>query len=203
MKRTLSQIGNTILNQNPLKRRKLNPFNKRRFFSINNISKTNQFKNMKTSINQEQYYRKNGAPEDILKIVRLSNKAFGEKLQCIIQELLDLEKSSHTGHDAQKVSMDLKFEIKSSRYGVKSKDYMWQHIMEKHNYDYLLLVGIDFNGFKVFIISKKDFMKLRCEGLVKTQGGGEGQGLWCQCKKIEDYLHEIENKKDFYNFLKK
>jgi len=171
-------------------------------FNINNITQTKQFQNIKTSINQEQYYKNNNAPEDILKIVRMSNKKFGEKMQCIIQELLNLEKSSHTGHDAQKKSMNLKFEIKSSRYGVRSGDWMWQHIMEQHNYDYLIFVGVDFNGFKVYIISKKDFMKLRWEGFAKMQGGGEGQGIWCNCRKIKDYLHEITSQEDFYNFLK-
>jgi len=171
-------------------------------FNINNISQTNQFKNIKDSINQEQFYRNNNAPEDILKIVKMSNKKFGEKMQCIIQELLGLEKSSHTGHDAQKKSLGLKFEIKSSRFGVRSKDWMWQHIMEQHDYDYLILVGVDFDGLKVFLISKKEFMKLRWEGLTKIQGGGEGQGIWCKCKKIKKHLHEITSKDDFYNFLK-
>ena len=170
-------------------------------FNINNIVQTNQYKNMKVSMNQEEFYRMNNAPEEILKIVRMSNKAFGEKMQCIIQELLNLEKSSHTGHDAQKKSMGLKFEIKSSRYGVKSKDFMWQHIMEHHDYDYLILVGVDFNGFKVYIISKQDFMKLRWDGLAKMQGGAEGQGIWCRCKKVKDYLYEIKSKEDFYNYL--
>ena len=189
-KRNIREIQTLTKN----KRRRLNIFN------IGNVVKTNEFKNIKNVMNQEQYYKLNGSSENILKIVRLSNKAFGEKIQCIIQELLSLTKSSHTGHDAQLESNNLKFEIKSSRYGVRNNDFTWQHIMEQHNYDHLILVGIDFFSLRVFIISKTQFMKLT-DNLVKVQGGAEGQGKWCTFRKIEEYLYEIKNKDDLYNYL--
>ena len=176
--------------------------NKRRrksIFNINNIVETDEFKTIKRTMNQEQYYRLNNSSKDILKIVKLSNKAFGEKIQCIIQELLNMDKPDHTGHDAQYES--LKFEIKSSRYGVRNKDFTWQHIMEKHDYDYLILVGVDFDALKVFIISKTKFIKLKKKEFVKTQGGGEGQGLWCKYKNIEEYLCEIRTNTDFHNYI--
>ena len=180
----------------PTKRRRLN-----NEFSIDNIIKTKSFQNMKKRKTQEEYYKSNGSCDNILKLVKLTNKAFGEKLQCIIKDIFSLDNSCDAGHDAQKLSMNLKFEIKSSRYGVSSKDFMWQHIMENHDYDYLILVGIDFDCLKIYLISKYNFMRLKTKGLATQQGRAEGQGLWAQRKKIFQYLTEIKNVKDFYNTI--
>ena len=196
MKRRLSQITNiTRINPIQLKRRKFNSF------SINNIVKTKQYQSIEKKMNQEEFYRSNDSSEELIKLVKQSNKAFGEKLQSIIKEMLILDDSCDAGHDAQKLSMNLKFEIKSSRYGVKSKDFMWQHIMEEHDYDYLLLIGVDFDGLKVYIISKYLFMKLKTKGIATQQGRAEGQGLWATRKKLLPFLTEIQNKEHFYKFI--
>ena len=170
-------------------------------FGINNIKKTKSFQSIKKRMNQEELYRSKGACGDILKLVKLSNKAFGEKLQSIVKDLLNLDNSCDAGHDAQKLSMGLKFEIKSSRYGVSSKDFMWQHIMEQHDYDYLLLVGVDITGLKIYIISKYNFMRLKTKGLATQQGRAEGQGLWAQRRKILPHLIELQGIEHFYNLI--
>ena len=170
-------------------------------FGIDNIKKTKSFQSIKKKMNQEEFYRSKGASEELLKLVKQSNKAFGEKLQSIVKEMLDLDDSEHAGHDAQKLSMELKFEIKSSRYGVVSKDFMWQHIMEEHDYDYLILVGVDFDGLKVYLISKYHFMKLKTKGIATQQGRAEGQGLWVTRKKILPHLTEIEGIEHFYKLI--
>ena len=171
-------------------------------FSINNIIKTKSFRCMKQKMTQVDFYRSRGACDNILKLVRQSNKSFGEKTQCIVKDLLDLDSSCDAGHDAQKLSMRLKFEIKSSRYGVSSKDFMWQHIMEEHDYDYLIFVGIDFDCLKMYLISKYNFMRLKTKGIVTQQGRAEGQGLWAKRKKILPYLIELQNKEHFYKLVK-
>lgn len=197
-KRTYSQITNTIkkvFQSKTYKRRRLNSF------SIKKIMKTNQYKSITKKMNQEEFYRSNGASNGLLKLVKQSNKAFGEKIQSIVKELLDLDDSCDAGHDAQKLSMELKFEIKSSRYGVTSKDFMWQHIMENHEYDYLLLVGIDFDRLKIYLISKHKFMQLKKKGIITQQGRAEGQGLWVQRNKILSHIIEITSKKHFYDLI--
>ena len=171
-------------------------------FSIANIIKTKSFSKIRQVISQEGLYKKNGACENILQLVRLSNKAFGEKLQSIVKDLLELDNSCDAGHDAQKISMNCKFEIKSSRYAVSTRDFMWQHIMEEHDYDYLILVGVDYNCLKMYLISKYYFMKLKTKGLVTQQGRAEGQGLWAQRKNILPYLQEIKSKEHFYELIK-
>ena len=201
MKRKFNQISQSI--KRTISTRHVVLAKRRRItsFSIKNIIKTSQFKSMKRKMNQEEFYRSNGSDKNLLKIVKQSNKAFGEKLQSIIKEMLDLDDSEDAGHDAQLLDLDLKFEIKSSRYGVTSKDFMWQHIMEEHDYDYLILVGVDFKGLKVYVISKYDFMNLKKKGIATQQGRAEGQGLWVTRKKILSHLTEITTKKQFYNLI--
>jgi len=196
MKRKFSQITNfTKINPIQSKRRKFNSF------SINNIVKTKQYQSIKQKMNQVEFYRSKGSSEELIKLVKQSNKAFGEKLQSIVKEMLDLDDSEDAGHDAQKLSMGLKFEIKSSRYGVTSKDFMWQHIMEEHDYDYLILVGVDFDKLKMYLISKYHFMKLKTRGIATQQGKAEGQGLWVTRKKILPHLTELKGTDHFYELI--
>ncbi len=161
--------------------------------SIDEINKTKSFESIKTTKTQVDYYIENNAHPDIVKMVGLGNKSFGEKLQRIIKEHLKLDKPSGTGHDIKQNSSGKKFEVKSSRYWVSNGDWKWQHIMEDHDYDYLLLCGINFQGIDVFIISKSEFLGLKNKGLVTRQGGAEGQGLWCNYRDIKNYLKPIKS----------
>ena len=170
-------------------------------FSINNIIKTKSFQNIKKRMTQEDFYRSKGSCDNILKLVKLSNKAFGEKLQCIVKDLFNLDNSCNAGHDAQKISMNLKFEIKSARYWQGINDFKWQHIMEDHDYDYLIFVGIDFDCLKIYLISKYHFMKLKTKGIATQQGRAEGQGLWAQRKKLLPYLIELKDVEHFYDLV--
>jgi len=169
---------------------------------IEKINKTKAFESIKEVKTQVDYYMENDAHPDIIKMVALGNKSFGERLQRIVMEYLNLDKPSNTGHDIQQISTGKKFEVKSSRFWVNNGDWKWQHIMEDHNYDYLLLCGINFNSVDVFIISKSDFLSLKKIGLVTQQGGAEGQGLWCNFSNIKDYLTPIKSVEDLDNFVK-
>jgi hypothetical protein len=169
--------------------------------SIEQISKTKTFESIKTVKTQLDYYVENNAHPDILKIVSLSNKSFGEKIQRIIKECLSLDKPTNTGHDLRQILSGKNFEVKSSRFWVTNGDWKWQHIMEDHEYDYLLFCGVNFNSIDVFIISKSDLLNLKSKGLVTQQGGAEGQGLWCNYKNIKNYLTPIRNVEDLNNFV--
>ena len=168
---------------------------------IEKINKTKAFESIKGVKTQVDYYMENGAHPDIVKMVALGNKSFGERLQRIVMEYLNLDKPNNTGHDIQQNSTGKKFEVKSSRFWVSNGDWKWQHIMEEHDYDYLLLCGVNFNSVDVFIISKSDFLKLKTKGLATQQGGAEGQGLWCNYSNIKDYLTPIKNIQDLENFV--
>ena len=168
---------------------------------IQKINKTKAFESIKGVRTQVDYYMENNAHPDIIKIVSLGNKSFGERLQRIVMECLHLDKPTNTGHDIQQNSTGKKFEVKSSRFWVNNGDWKWQHIMEDHDYDYLLLCGVNFNSVDVFIISKSDFLSLKRDGLVTQQGGAEGQGLWCNFNSIKDHLVQITSIEDLDNFV--
>ena len=169
--------------------------------SIDKINKTKAFENIKNAKTQTDYYIENNAHADIIKMVALGNKSFGEKLQRIVLEHLNLDKPSSTGHDVQQKISGKKFEVKSSRFWTTNGDWKWQHIMEDHNYDYLLLVGINFQSVDIFIITKEKLMSLKSKGLVTQQGGAEGQGLWCNYSQIKDYLTSISNEEELNKFI--
>jgi hypothetical protein len=169
-------------------------------FDLEYFTNTNNFKKIDSKISQLDFYLKNNSHEDILKIVSLNNKAFGELMQRIIGEVLGMGKATNTGHDAIKNKKLI--EIKSSRYWTKTKDWCFQHIMEDHKYDYLLCVGIAFDNIEMYIIDKEDFLDLKHDGIVKVQGGGEGQGMWFQFRDLKDYLHKIESVEDFDKWIK-
>ena len=169
--------------------------------SIEKINKTKAFENIKNAKTQVDYYVENGAHSDVITMVALGNKSFGEKIQRIVIEQLNLDKPTSTGHDAQQKSSGKKFEVKSSRFWVSNGDWKWQHIMEDHDYDYLLLVGINFNSVDVFIITKEKLISLKSKNIVTRQGGAEGQGLWCNYSQIKEYLTVISSEDDINNFI--
>lgn len=169
-------------------------------FKLEDFTNTNYFKSISEKSNQLDFYLKNNSSENILKIVELNNKSFGERMQRIISEVLGMTKATNTGHDANKNGKLV--EIKSSRFWVDTKDWRFQHIMVDHKYDYLLCVGINFDNIEMYIIDKEDFLDLENDGIVRVQGGGEGQGMWFQFRDLEKYLHKIESVEDFDNWIK-
>ena len=78
------------------------------------INKTKSFKDIKNNKSQLDLYKENDAHVDILKLVELDNKSFGETIQKIILEHFNMDKSANTTYDAKKDK--IMYEIKSSRY---------------------------------------------------------------------------------------
>jgi hypothetical protein len=152
----------------------------------------------KTTKTQLDYYIENNSPIEILDFVKLSNKAFGSEIEKLTKEIFQLKKSKHSSYDLS--FKKYKFEVKGSRkWG--GKTFKWQHIMEEHHYHFIILCGIDYQELKFWIISKTKFLELKNENIVSQQGGGEGQGLWCDFEKIKEHLIPLKNKNDFNNYL--
>lgn len=168
-------------------------------FDWKHIQDTNAYKNIDDKLSQEDFYKVNKANDVILSLVKLNNKTFGERVQRIVTELLKLEKPTSTGHDAR--LGELKFEIKASRYWVKNKDFKWQHIMMDHEYDYLLLVGVDFDKLKIYLMPKKNLVDMKTAGVITQQGNAEGQGCWFERKSVLANLREIACLADLTTFI--
>jgi len=158
------------------------------------FANTNTFKKLvsKRKPTQLEFYLKNGASENIMSLVPLSNKAFGEGMQRIIREIFGCEASTDTGHDA--VYRGHNIEVKSARYWSGKLDCKWQHIMDDHNYKWVLLALVDFQDLKFWLVSKET---IRAHPEVfEQQGNAEGQGRWCSMKKALPLAHPVASRED-------
>lgn len=158
------------------------------------FANTTTFKKLMNNLNptQLEFYLKNGASENIVRLIPLSNKAFGEGMQRIISEIFGFEASTNSGHDA--VYRGHNIEIKSARYWAGKLDCKWQHIMADHNYKWVLLALVDFQDLKFWVVSKET-IRAHPEVFVQ-QGNAEGQGLWCSMKKALPLAHPVASRED-------
>jgi len=146
------------------------------------------------------FYIKNNASSLIIPLISLNNKLFGTLMENIIIEYIDAKKSKLSSYDY--LYNDIKIEQKSSRYWRSINDFKWQHVMLKHDYHMLLLIGIDFNDIKIYAISKKNIINLFNDKKIKVQGKStDGQGLWFSRKSIKLHLTKINNLSDLDTFI--
>jgi site-specific DNA-methyltransferase (adenine-specific) len=167
-------------------------------FKCNSWKNNNSFKSFKKKPTQFDFYSQNESSSEILELVSLNPKAFGTVCEEILKETLNLSPRIDTTHDATFTynSIVYKIEIKVGRYLQSSDDCMWQHIEPSYNYDYLLCCLLDFDGFRIWYITKKNVLKLIEDGLVKKQGK---QGFICRKNTILPHLIEI--KKSIYEIF--
>ena len=105
----------------------------------------------------------------LLQYVRLQGKTFGEKwCEKLAREYFNLDPRKGSGHDHCKLNKTI--EQKSSRYGSNGADWKWQHIEMKHHFDYLLLTGLDFNGFNFYITKRSLVEELINKNIITGQG---------------------------------
>ena len=167
---------------------------------ISDIIKLKSFKEKTNKKTQLEYYTENNADPSILTLIELNNKKFGEKIQKNVIDLFDLSKATDTSHDM--TFKHFKIECKGCRFWTLLKDWKWQHITIEKEFDYIILVGVNFQGYNIFIISMKDVLKLIDQNLITLQGKQKGQGYWCEYKKIKDYLTELDTIDDFNYYMK-
>lgn len=152
------------------------------------------------------FYRRNNAPTEILSLVKLENKQFGTMMEHIITEYIGMKppKQPITSYDRlfENNGRSVRIEIKSSRLWRRgpTSQFKWQHIMKDHDYDVLLLAGLDFACIRLYAISKKQIMELYWKGGIKQQGCAEGQGLWFSFSQIKPYITDIGSKERMIAF---
>jgi hypothetical protein len=151
---------------------------------------------------QEEYYREHGSPESILQYVRLPGKTFGEKYsERLCKEYFNMDPRTDSSHDHTKLSKTI--EQKSARFGGNGAGWKWQHIELKHNFDYLLLTGLDFHGFRFYIADRDNVEKLIEEGIITGQGKKDATGV---AQPQQAYWFEISNfakkGKSFYDYFR-
>lgn len=162
---------------------------------------------------QLDFYIENNASKEILHYVDVPGKTFGEKhMENIAREYFKLDLKKDTAHDH--IKLNKKIEQKSARYNANGSDWIWQHIEMNHNFDYLLLCGLDFHNIKFFISSRKIIEQLIESKIITGQGRIKNgtalpqQGYWFSRNNLkkkgllfEDYFTEIKNEKDLILYL--
>jgi len=171
------------------------------FSDINSFDNWRQnYKEIITNYNESQYeyYKKNGAPQEILDIVSMESKRFGSISEQVIAKNYNLEPRLSSQHDG--IKKNKKIEIKCARYWAGKNECKWQHLEPEHDYDCVLFGLLDFNGdWKIWAIKKDILMgELREKKIVTYQGK---QGWWCNKSKVIEYCSIIKSISDLDNFL--
>ena len=114
-----------------------------------------------------------------------------------MRELFKLEKRTSTQNDG--VRNGKKIEIKTARHWAGKNDCRWQHLEPEHDYEYVLFVLLDFQGFQVWGIKKSVLMgELREKKIVTFQGK---QGWWLLKSACLPYLTPIKSIDDLDAFI--
>ena len=103
-----------------------------------------------------------------------------------------LDVRAGSGHDH--CYQDYKIEQKSSGHWGET-DYKWQHVEEKHDWDILLLCGIDYLYIRFWTMNRKMFRRMLQEGKITNQGkksGESSEGVWFNYSDVKDFLVEIQ-----------
>jgi hypothetical protein len=163
---------------------------------------------------QLDYYLQNNALPDIIKYVALQGKTFGEKyMEPIAHDWFNLEKRTSSTHDHIKNGKTI--EQKSARFHANGDDWKWQHIEMKHDWDILLLTGLDFDRIRFYVASRLVVIELIAAGIITGQGKKNEEGIaeaqqayWFsrsdfrkKNKNFTDYFVEISTETDLCNYI--
>jgi hypothetical protein len=147
-----------------------------------------------SKVSQIQRYETNHSPVEIMNIISFGG---GPKMGAYMESFArfnfpSLQVRSSTGHDHR--YQDYKIEQKSSGHWGET-DYKWQHVEEKHDWDILLLCGIDYTCIRFWTMNRRMFRRMLEEGKITNQGkksGESSEGVWFNYSDVQDSLTEIQ-----------
>jgi len=159
------------------------------------------WKNTKAILNiketQTEFYKRNQACPEVLKLVDLESKSFGMRCEKIIREMFSLEKATNSQHDA--ICKGTKIEIKSARYWGGTTNCRFQHVELDYDYEYILFVLVEFQDLRIWGMNKDRLKEMINLGILTSQGR---QGYWTKMSDILPHLTIIKSKEDLENALK-
>ena len=180
--------------------------------TMEEIKKMKFYQGWEDPRSQYDQYRENGSPPFILKLAKLEGKCFGARMEKLARERFNFDKPTDSSHDHKKNGKT--FEQKSGRWYKCGGDWKWQHIEMKHEWEYLLLLGVDYLDFKFYIASRDIVEQLIKEGIITGQGkkiNGKAQAqqaYWFRRsdfkkknKNITDYFTTINNEEDLIDYI--
>lgn len=159
---------------------------------------------------QLERYEAKGAPEGILKFIRIGG---GPKMGTTLEQYArytfkGLQKRAkgkdETGYDhlIKLAPKNILVEQKSSGHWGED-DYKWQHVELKHKWNMLLLCGIDYTSVKFWGMDRKTFTRLISEQKITNQGnkaGESSEGMWFNYSDVKDSLVEIQTEEQLLQF---
>ena len=140
---------------------------------------------------QLEYYIRNNACPEVLKLVGLESKSFGMHCEKIIREIFSMNKPINSQHDA--IYNGVKIEIKSARFWGGTIDCKFQHIEPTYNYDYILFVLVEFQDLRIWGMHKSKIHEMIALNILTRQGL---QGYWSKMSKILPHLTIIKSKEE-------
>ena len=151
-----------------------------------------------SKMTQLERYESKKSPEEITKIISFGG---GPKMGCYMENFARfnfpcLEVRKGTGHDH--CFKQYKIEQKSSGHWGEH-DYKWQHVEEKHDWDILLLCGIDYQTIQFWTMNRRIFRQMLKEGNITNQGkksGESSEGVWFNYSDVKDFLMEVQTDAD-------
>ena len=165
--------------------------------SCNEWKHTNTFKSIVGKETQKKYYRRMNASAEVIQLVELESKPFGSICEKIISAIFQLGERTSSQNDG--TLNGKKIEIKTARYWAGKDDCVWQHLEPDHDYEFALLVLLDFEGWKVWCIKKSLLMgEMREKKIVTFQGK---QGFWTKKSAILPYLTPIHSIAELQEFV--
>lgn len=154
---------------------------------------TTTFISFKVPNSMVNRYTKLGATKNVMKLVKLSNPAFGKLSEKMLIEYYKMKRSTNTCYDARYGNYN--FEIKSSRLWGKNKmQFKWQHIMCTYPADYLLLLSLYPKRPRVFLLNTSTVIDIHNKfDNAFNQGQNGNQGLWFYNtdKRLSPHLVEV------------
>jgi hypothetical protein len=158
---------------------------------------------------KEERYKRHGSNKSILFLATKYGNTMSAVVESVSEKMFGLSgrQNGDIGHDRTiKINnKTYRIEIKGSVLYGKPEDFKWQHIELKHEWDFLLLFGIDYGNVKTFCLSKKAVPELVKRKKITNQGNKNGkssQGLWVWYKDIKDDVTQIKTKEDLIKFCK-
>uniref|UniRef100_A0A6C0AU90 Uncharacterized protein n=1 Tax=viral metagenome TaxID=1070528 RepID=A0A6C0AU90_9ZZZZ len=170
-------------------------------------------KNFQHPKSQLDYYNENNASKEIIQYISLPGKTFGEKyMEQIAKAYFKLDSRTSSTHDHTKLGKTI--EQKSARYHSNGDDWKWQHIEISHEWQYLLLCGVDFRCIRFYIGKRATVEELISDGIITGQGkklngiAQPQQAYWFSRsdflkhkKKFTDYFFEIKSERSLIRYL--
>ena len=181
--------------------------------SVSKLIEMNVHRHFVKPKTQTDYYLEGEAHPEIMKYVALSPAAFGTKMEEIAREFLGLGNRSGSGHDHSVNGLTI--EQKSSRYTARGEEWMWQHVELKHEWDYLLICGLNLNSIEFYISPRHKIKHLIEMGVITGQGKKDMDGIaepqqayWFSKKNFSkknieftDYFTEMDSTESLNDFI--